>query len=116
MTQNEDILTLLMDYRDSIIGAARSSMTDPQQNNKFADNARACGKRLSESEEGRLRIIELMSDYDPHVRLWAATDSLQWVPDHARTVLESIRDSDGLAAFEAKWTLIEFDNGTLSSD
>ena len=116
MTPNDAIVILLGDYRDAIIGAARFAMTDPQKNNICSERARVCGKRLGETEEGRAGIIALMSDDELYVRLWAATDSLRWVPNHARTVLEAIRESDGLAAVEAKWTLREYDEGTLSSD
>lgn len=115
---SHDTATWLQEYRDGIIGAAKYAMTDPKRNNECADRARLCMKQLRETEEGKEGIISLMSDDDFDVRLWAASDSLQWVPDQAKRVLEEIRDGDtnGLAAFEAKWTLREYEDGNLAFD
>jgi hypothetical protein len=114
MTKNgKSTSELIAEYRQAAIGVASN---DPATNNKNADKIHACYKILRQTEEGRARIVQLISDDNRHVRLWAASHSLQWVPDVARAALEALRDSSGPASFEAKWTLIELDEGSLSFD
>jgi hypothetical protein len=104
-------------YREA---AYRSGdISNPKQQRKWADEVHALYKRLAPTAAGREAIIRLMEDTDPQVAGWAAAHSLQWVPDSARKVLETIRDSDApesLAPIAAKWTLREFDKGNLSFD
>ncbi len=103
-------------YREAAIRAAGASTSNPEESNRWADTGIACYRQLSATPEGKAGIIALMSDENVYVRCLAAAHSLQWMPEAARTTLEVLRDADGPGSFEAKWTLIEYDSGTLSFD
>lgn len=113
MPRDETITELVAAYREAAVGTGSN---DPKQNSKNADELAVCYKALRKTEVGRAGIIGLISDNDPHVRGWAAAHSLQWVPEIARPALEALRDNDGPGAFAAKWTLKEFDAGSLAFD
>ena len=100
-------------YRE---GAAGTANPKPKQANKSHDQMHVRYKVLRDSQEGREAIMSLLSDDDAHVRCWAAAHSLEWAPELARRVLESVRDSEGPCSFDAKMTLQEFDKGRLSFD
>lgn len=104
-----DIYKLLEKYRGAAAGTGASS----GQNNRCAKKLNECYQQLRTSEEGRKGLLKLASDPNPLVRCWAAAHSLEWSPSFARAALEALRDSDGPGAFSAKWTLIEYDKGTL---
>lgn len=92
-------------------------LSDSSKQNNAAKEVHFYYKKLRDSEEGRAGIIRLMVDPSPHVRGWAAAHSLQWVPDQARKVLESLRDEDTFPySFDALITLEEFEKGRLSFD
>lgn len=113
----EDVLAvagLATRYREAAYRSADTS--NPGEQNKWADKVHALYRQLAPTAAGRAAIIQLMGDTDPHVAGWAAAHSLQWVPDRARKVLEAIRDSGGRGSLAAKWTLREFDKGTLTFD
>ena len=114
MSRITDVDEAIALYREAAIRAACIATSDPQESNKWADKGMACYRSLSATPEGISRIIELMSDDNPYVRGLAAAHSLQWKPEEAKATLEIIRDSDGPGAFEAKWTLIEYENGSLT--
>jgi hypothetical protein len=103
----------LKEYREAAIGA---SDRNPERQNEWARRVHESYKALRETEAGKKGIIALMSDPSPYVRLWAASHSLQWVPENAQLVLEALRDSGGPGSFTAKWTLIQFKGGKLSFD
>ena len=100
-------------YRQAAIGAANP---DPNKANECYDVVHACYKVLRESNEGRDAIISLMSDEEPGVRCAAASHSLQWKPDVARRVLETLRDSKGPFSFTSEMVLEEYDKGRLTFD
>src|SRR4051794_37307968 len=105
---------LLAKYSEA---AAGTSDTTPDVQYRWADKVHECYKSLRQSEEGRRGIIELMSDANANVRLWAASHSLQWTPDVARKVLENLRDTEAFpCSFNAEITLEEFKKGSLSFD
>jgi len=105
---------LVSRFRQSAIRAA--DLSDTPSQHRAAKEVQACYQELRLSEEGREALIALISDPSPYVRLCAASRSLQWEPGVARVALESLRDNDGPGAFEAKWTLREYDEGNLSFD
>jgi len=108
------VAELAIRYREA---ADRSGdISNPKEQNKWADRVHALYRQLAPTAAGRAAIIQLMGDTDPHVAGWAAAHSLQWVPDRARQVLEVIRDSGGRGSLAAKWTIREFDEGTLTFD
>jgi hypothetical protein len=113
MSKLQTISEKLKEYREAAIGA---SEPNPEKQNEWARKVHDCYKQLRESKEWRNGIIGLMSDPNPHVKVWAASHSLQWVPEKARSVLEGLRDSHGQESFTAKWTLKEFESGRLSFD
>jgi hypothetical protein len=104
---------LLSMYRQAAHG---TSVRDPDAANRSHDTMHACYKILRQTEEGRRGIVSLMDDVSPHVRLWAAAHSLQWIPDRARACLEALRESGGPGAFDAEITLEEFSKGSLRFD
>ncbi len=116
MADSNVIQELLATYREAAIHAAEFATSSSEQSNRWADAGIVAYKMLSVTPEGRSGIMALQSDENPYVRGLAAAHSLQWAPQEARAVLEALRDNDGAGAFEAKWTLIEYDNGTLSFD
>jgi len=105
---------LIARYRQSAI--ATGNVSDPKIANKGAKQLHGCYKVLRDSEVGRQALIGLMDDPEPSVRCWAAAECLQWKPDVARRVLESLRDSQGAFSFDAEMTLEEFDKGRLTFD
>lgn len=113
MEHDNTIPALVARYRVAALG---TGTLDPKKNNKNVDMLHSCYKHLRATEEGRAGIILLVSDDNPHVRVWAAAHSLEWDPAIARPALEALRDSNGPASFAAKWTLKEYDEGNLSFD
>jgi hypothetical protein len=111
MSSKKSVDETLRLYRDAALGTGSQ---DPKVNNRSADELHICYKQLRDSEEGRAGIVRLISDSNPHVRVWAAAHSLFWAPEIARPALEALQDSAGPASLSAKWTLREFDNGSLS--
>ena len=109
-----DIESTIAQYRQGAI--ATGNVSDPKKANKGAKQLHACYKILRESDEGRVALIGLMDDPEPSVRCWAAAECLQWKPDVARRVLESLRDSRGAFSFDAEMTLDEHDKGRLTFD
>lgn len=116
MTVNDAVKEVLARYREAAIGAATFATSNPNESYKWAKTLIRCYRTLCDSVEGKNGIIALMSDDNPYVRGIAASHSLQWVPDEARVVLEALLHDDGPGAFEAKWTLIEYDEGNLKFD
>ena len=113
---SKSIDNTLLQYREAAIHAANTATSDPSESNKWARQGRTCYMELRNSIEGRDGIVALMSDENPYVRTLAASHSLQWTPERARNVLKEIWESNGPGAFEAKWTLREYDGGTLIFD
>ena len=112
---NTDTRSLMSEYRRAAL--ASDELVDAPRQNRSADTVHACYKLLRGTEEGRIALIELMSDPSPHVRAWAAAHSLEWSPVIAKKVLETLRDEDVFPySFDAKMTLQEFEKGTLSFD
>lgn len=103
----------LQRFRDAAIGNAAR---DPVTANKWHDVLHSCYNILKETEDGRRGLVRLMKDENPYVRLCAAARSLQRDRQEARRVLEALREDGGPGAFDAKWTLIEFDKGRLTFD
>ncbi len=106
------INVLIEKYRFNALGMDKIS--DPKKSNKCHDEWHACYKILRETEEGRQAIIRLLQDTEPSVRCGAAAHCLQWVPEIARQVLETLRDSQGRCSFEAEMILNEYDKGRLT--
>lgn len=110
----ESIKDIVARYRQGAI--TTGDISDPKRANKGAKQLHTCYKVLRESEEGRKALMGLMEDSEPGIRCWAASQCLQWKPDVARRVLESLRNSQGPFSFGAEMTLKEFDNGRLKFD
>lgn len=89
---------------------------DTNRMNALVDRMQLLQLTLRDSEEGRAVIENLAVDSNPRVRGWAAVHASKWNPALARQVLTNLRDGDGLGSFEAKWTLIEMDKGSLNVD
>jgi hypothetical protein len=107
---------MLRQFREAAITYAEFACRDPKKANAASAVVQECYKILKLSKEGRDGLISLMSDADAGVRCTAAARSLAWDPERARRILEEVRDADGPGAFEAKWTLIEYDKGRLTFD
>ncbi len=108
-----DIDFLATRYCEAAEGTADA---DSRNANVWAEELRLCFKELQSMPEGRVAISNMMSSSNIHVKCWAAAHSLMWSPDAARRVLEGIQMSDGPCSFDAKWTLREYDRGSLKFD
>jgi hypothetical protein len=84
--------------------------------NALVDRMQVLQLRLRDSGEGRAVIEKLAVDSNPQVRGWSAVHAWKWNPALARQVLTELRDGDGPGSFEAKWTLVEMDKGSLNVD
>lgn len=115
MPTKKSVASLLVEYRQS--ADATDELRDTEKQNQAAQRVHACYKALRETDEGKAGIIALMSDPSPHVRCWAAAHSLQWMPETAQEVLESLRAENVFpCSFDAEMTLEEYRKGRLSFD
>ncbi len=92
----------------------RASDANPDIAACWARELHDCYVRLRASLGGRMAIVALTSSPNPRVQVWAAAHSLAWAPEVARQALEQVRLKDLPEAVDAKWTLKEFDRGSLS--
>jgi Domain of unknown function (DUF2019) len=107
----------LAEYRELVDEWAKElSRGNPRRANRLFDRFKRTSRDLIRSTGGREGIMALMADPNQFVRLVAATESLRWVPERARRVLEAIRDSNGYASFDAEMTLTEYEEGRLKLD
>ena len=106
----QSVQHLIMNYREA---AERTANADVDVANHWVDVLLACRKELRNSQEGREELTSLMSDPNPRVRGWAAAHCLAWAPEIARACLQALVNADGPLAFDAKWTLKEYDAGNL---
>jgi hypothetical protein len=108
-----DMSETLAEYREAAEGTGDAVA---KRANRWHARMNMCYRALRQSESGRKGITSLVSDDNPHVRVWAAAHALQWAPELARLALESLRDSQGPCSLTAEMTLNEFDKGRLSFD
>jgi hypothetical protein len=104
---------IVRDYHEA---ALQLGSRDVTLANAAANRVQDCYDILRRTEEGRSGLLALIDNEDPAVRLCAAGHCLHWAAERARAVLETLRDSNGLWSFEAKWTLIEFEKGRSTLD
>jgi hypothetical protein len=98
------------------LAAMPAANWDTSRMNSLVDSMQLLQLTLRDSEDGRAVIEKLAVDPNPHVRGWAAVHAWKWNPALARRVLTELRDGGGPGSFEAKWTLIEMDKGSLNVD
>ena len=106
-----NIQEILKRYRNA---AEATSGQDPRKANKWQHKMHSCYKLLRSMEEGRMGIVSLLSNSNPHVRCWSAAHPLEWAPDAALATLEDLRDRGGPCSLDAKYTLREHAKGRLS--
>jgi len=106
-----DIESAVRGYRKAARGTAHS--VPVAKANEAGRQLHAHYLALRQTQAGRDAIAALMSDEDPHVRLWAARHSLEWAPGAAQSALEQARNIGGLLGFEADMTLKEYKKGRL---
>lgn len=97
----------LHDYCEAAHGTGEC-FDDPAKANRCARELYTHYIALRQTQLGRDAIASLMNHENPNIRLWAAAHSLEWAPAMATAILEELRDSDGPASFDAKWTLKEY--------
>jgi hypothetical protein len=115
MTDPATLAELLRSYRDA--ADQSDDLTDLNQQREVANEVHYYYKKLRDTTEGQAGIVAMMEDPSPHVRSWAAAHSLQWAPERARRVLESLRDENVFPySFDAEMTLEEYAKGRLSFD
>lgn len=112
--------SLLRDFRDTLLSMHESRIVerqgDPKVWNRLVNHLQVVQLKLRETAEGMAGISALMSDENATVQQWCASYALDWDPEPARTLLEGLVTDDlGMAGFEAKMTLREFDAGRLNS-
>ncbi|HEX5399144.1 MAG TPA: hypothetical protein VFY06_08860 [Verrucomicrobiae bacterium] len=105
------IIDLLKQYRE---GAEGTGNPVSKKANTSHDQMHVAYKQLRECSDGKVGIVALMADENPHVKCWAAAHSLAWEPDKARAVLEELRDFRGACSFDAEMVLEQFDAGKLT--
>lgn len=108
------IKEIIEQYRQGAIGTG--NISDPKKANKSARQMIAAYRILRETTEGQQAIVSLLKDEEPSVRCNAAAQCIQWTPEVARRVLETLRDAQGPFSFEAEMTLNEYDKGRLKFD
>jgi hypothetical protein len=98
------------------LAAMPMAQWDTKRMNALVDRMQLLQLALRDSEEGRGVIERLAIDSDPRVRGWAAVHAWKWNPALARQVIAELSEGDGPGSFEARWTLIEMDKGSLGVD
>jgi hypothetical protein len=106
----QELITL---YREAAIG---TSDPNPNKANNWAKKLLKQYNQLRITQEGRNAISNLMNDPNPHVRCWASSHSLEWIPKVAIVTLEELIRSGGSCAFDAQMVLSEYQKGNLSFD
>jgi hypothetical protein len=86
----------------------------PQAWNRLMDRAQSLHLVLRQTPEGRSGITALVAHENATVRGAAAAYALFWDEPVARAELERQMKDPGMRSVEAKYTLREFDRGTLS--
>lgn len=115
MPKKQSVASLLAQYRQA--ADVTDELADSRKQNQAAHRIHACYKALRETEEGKEGIIALMSDPNPHIRVWAAAHSLQWVPETAQAVLQALCNENVFPySLDAQMTLEEYRTGRLSFD
>lgn len=115
MPKKQNVASLLAQYRQAADVAGE--LADNRKQNQAAHRIHACYKALQETEEGKAGIIALMADPNPHIRVWAAAHSLQWVPETAQEVLKALCTENVFPySLDAEMTLEEYRKGRLSFD
>jgi hypothetical protein len=110
------------DYEAEYEAALRewASLTDAgaaaADTNRQADGRQRAYLRIRMTSSGRAVVSRLADDPNPRIRGWAATDMLAWDPERGSAILARLRDLGGAGSFEARVTLIEYDDGKLRLD
>jgi hypothetical protein len=104
-------------YRGLLL-AWRGARSNARRANAIFDDHQAFYKTVRDTPESRQALRGLLDDPVATVRGVAATDLLPFGEDRAlaRAVLEALRDSWSEYSFDAKWTLIAYDEGSLDFD
>lgn len=83
--------------------------------NPQAELAISCYRELrSRGTPAEARLLELLEDDDPAVRVWAASHVLEFAPGQAEEALIEREAGTSLAAFTARMTLREWRAGRLA--
>lgn len=104
---------LVAEYRQHAARHGVATETgDHKKANKHYD--RLVTALLALRAEGAERaLLGLLSDDNAAVRCWAATNSLEIDEEQARKALEGASSQPGIAGFNARMVLSEWDKGTL---
>jgi hypothetical protein len=117
MRDQPTTVELLAEFEATLLemDAARIELDgSPKAWNRLMDRAQSLQLKLREAPEGRAGITALVGSEVPTVRLHAAAYALFWDEPIARAELERQMNDPGLASIDAKYTLREFDRGTLT--
>jgi len=114
-TKDAIVETLLRDYTEAAArhGGASRGGDHESANQQYEIMANLCREFRARGRDAQVRLLDLLDNPDPYVRLWASSHSLEFAPDVAESVLERLSDSVGLVAFDAEMTLREGRKGTL---
>ena len=101
-------------YRATVEAWGDVPAADSRRANRFWRKYRRYADALVESGEGRRRLRALIDDADPHVRLVAAIDCLEWFPADAEQELARLQQRDDWIALQAELALrVQQSGGTL---
>ena len=105
---------LISDYRDAAIMHGDGIMSgDSKKANQAFDSLQDVLNKLTEIGEDQA-LLELLSDENVWVQLWAAAHSLETDEHNAKMKLQSLANAGiPIASMDARYTLQEWDNGSL---
>lgn len=107
------------DLRTNYVNAARAhgeatEAGDADAANRAHDQlAQALSELRQSPDRGRTILAELLTHEDPHVGCWAGTHLLPVDPERAVKALSSLSRDPGIAGFNAKMVLREWEAGRL---
>jgi hypothetical protein len=85
-------------------------------NAQYADLSAAARELRIRGEDGRSALTQLLRSSNPRVRLWAASQTLDFAPELAEAALEHLAQGPaGVVRLDAEMTLSEWRAGNLKS-
>ena len=113
---NEQVIqSLLAAY--TIAAAKHGQATwdsDPDAGNEQAAVIEGVYHELrARGRDAQLQLLDLLSNSNASVRLWAGSHALEFAPEQGKPVLEELLDHDGFIGITAEITLEVWRQGTL---
>ena len=112
---SESIGDLIANYRrHAAEHGAATEAGDHKEGNAHHDRLiEVVGALRRRGAEGDHALLDLLSDENPWVRIWAATHSLTIDEAQAHRTLDSLSTEPGIIGFDAQMVLTEWEKGSL---